>query len=76
MIVLAKTGERVMDAETGKIICRVKSDLYRYSYCSADDFHEFADDEKPWLACDEMDKRCTRPREGGGMMLFVEGEWR
>ena len=72
----ASPGERVMDSRTGKVICRVKNEIVPFSPARASDFHEFAPDETPWVAYGKIDRRCIKPKPGGGAMLFIEGEWR
>jgi hypothetical protein len=74
---IAKTGERVMDAETGKAICHVKNMIAIGDLVKAVDFYEFAVDETPWVTGQELDRRCTRFNDNMlGFQIFVEGEWR
>lgn len=74
---IVAAGERVMDSATGKVICVVKNDIVPGSPLHAQDFHEFAAGEMPWLNGQRMDTRCVRPTEDlRGWQIFAEGEWR
>lgn len=74
-------GERVMSADTGKVICEAIEDIERHSKTSAKSFGNFTDGETPWRDGEKMDPRCTRivdvyPDGAAAVQLFVEGAWR
>jgi len=75
--IFARPGDRVMDAETGKTICKVKDALALNTVLSAGSFHEFEEGEPVWVANQRLDPRCTRHMSNGyGPQIFIEGEWR
>lgn len=82
--VFAMPGERVMDKDTGKVICKVKNPLRRHEVVSAANFHEFEPGEQPWVPCTPTDSRCTRLSAyyrgplgvARALQTFIEGEWR
>ncbi len=76
---IAKPGERVMDAQTGAVICRVKNPIRFHERVSVSDFHEFEPGDHPWQIYERVDPRCTRQGTfpwGDGLQMFIEGEWR
>lgn len=74
--VIAKSGEPVTDVD-GRVICYVKNDLHRSRPCNPNDFHRFAEGEKPWAKYEPFDARCFKGGpEGRGVVIRINGEWR
>lgn len=76
MTAFAKAGEPVTTVD-GKVICYVKNDLRVGGVVMAGDFHRFAEGERPWVANETLDERCTRLNpNGSGPQICINGEWR